>query len=467
VVKAEGRDYVPGKPSEESKITKRNLFWIVLAIVFIIGGFYGWHEYRVFMSAPTTRLTAGGYYPQMPPDDHHIYIQLPIDHDDPFLGTFTDFYLLNPSFKPGDNVVFKLYDNQQEAVGMIGESRDYEYFDEGIGKNISYVLIGNRGVNPTLFPELFDKNGKPDYALALKLYGSDEQIEDIEAVRLDMVKRGLLPKDGKIILHGGSGGGVLIQQYLNKYGEHVSRVFIESTGAPDIAKENNLTFTKSFYSSNKEAAEIYYKLFQEGDATASLAWLLFKVGLEGNPQLQTDILKGKENLLDLRDKFLYAKNWLKFSHNLPLINLIFRSPSELEVKVRIWEVAGYDLINYNPSSAEEINLLYESLRVFLSDFLDAYKAGRIPIYDFNINRSNFNGEVMVWANTGDQDFGPQIAGLITAAYPHSRLAVFEENAHHVQKKSEYQLDFIKAFIDTGLNSSEIQKYFNDNNLAND
>ncbi len=448
------------------KITKRKRFWIVVAIVFIMGGFYAWHEYRVFMSVPTSRLTAGDYYPQMPPDEHHLYIQLPVDHDDPSLGTFTGFYLLSPSFKPGSNVVFKLYDNQQEAVGMIRDSRDFEYFDEGIGKNISYVLIGNRGVSPTLFPEVFDKNGEPDYALALKLYGSDEQIEDIEAVREDMVKRGLLPENGKIILHGGSGGGVLIQQYLNKYGAHVSRVLIESTGAPDIAQANQLTFVKRFYSSNQEAAEIYYKLYQKGDTSASLAWLLFKVGLEGQTQLQTVILKGQDNPWDLRGKYLYAKNWLKIANNFPLISLIFRSPTELEVKVRMWEVVGYDLINYNPSSAEEINLLYESLRVFLADFLDAYKAGQIPIYNFDIDRSNFNGEVMVWANTGDQDFGPQIAGMITAAYPHSRLAVFEEKAHRIPKKTAYQLDFIKSFIDTGLNSPETQKYFDDNSLVN-
>jgi len=124
------------------------------------------------------------------------------------------------------------------------------------------------------------------------------------------------------------------------------------------------------------------------------------------------------------------------------------------------------LIRYQPSSPEEINLLYESLRVLLADFLDAYQAGQIPLYDFNIDRSKYTGEVMVWANTGDQDFGPQIAELITAAYPQARLAVFKENAHHVTKKPAYQLDFIKSFIDTGLNSPETQKHFDDNVLVN-
>ena len=448
------------------KLTKRKIFITLLILSILFGAIYGWREYKVFMTAPTTRLAEGSYYPQMPPDDHHIYIQLPISHENLSYGTFTDFYLLSPNFKPGGNVVFKLYDNQQEAVGMIGGPRDFEYFDEQIGKNISYVLIGNRGVSPTLFPELFDKDGKPDYALALRLYGSVEQIEDIEAVRLDLVKRGLLPKDGKIMLQGGSGGGVLIQQYLNKYGDHVSRALLESTGATDIAKENNLTFSRSFYDINPTAAESFYKLYQKNGRNSSLAWMLFKIGLEGNTQLQTDILNGKNNFFNISGKFKYILNWLKIPQNLPLISLIFHSPSELEVKVRMWEVTGADLLKYNPTSAKEVVLMYEALGVFLSDFLDAYKAGKITAPEFIIDRSKYKGEAMIWANTGDQDFGPQIAKLINAAYPHSKLAIFNEKAHHLQKKSEYQLGFIKAFFETGLYSDETAKYFDDSRQLN-
>jgi hypothetical protein len=427
------------------KLTRGKIFLIILLSTLLFGAIYGWHKYKVFMTAPTTRLTIGKYYPEMPQDEHHIYIRLPIDHENQSFGTFTDFYLLSPNFKPGGNVIFKLYDNQQEAVGMIGGPGDFEYFDEQIGKNLSYVLIGNRGVTPTLFPELFDKDGKPDYALALRLYGSEEQIEDIEDVRLDMV---------------------LIQQYLNKYGDHVSRALIESTGAMDIAKENNLTFSRSFYDTNPAAAENFYRLLQKEGRNSSLAWMLFKIGLEGNTQLQTDILNSKNSFFNISGKFLYIKNWLKIPQNLPLINLIFHAPSELEVKVRIWEVAGADLIKYKPGSAKEVTLLYETLGYFLSDFLDAYKAGKITAPEFKLDRSQYTGEVLIWANTDDQDFGPQIAKLINNAYPHSKLAIFNEKAHHLQKKSEYQLDFINAFFETGLYSAEITKYFADSRQVN-
>ena len=92
----------------------------LLLLAFVVaGGIYGWHEYQVFNAVPITRLAAGDYYPEMPPDEYHHYIQIPIDHQDPSLGNFTDFYLLNPGFKAGSSVVFWLFDNQQEMVGMI------------------------------------------------------------------------------------------------------------------------------------------------------------------------------------------------------------------------------------------------------------------------------------------------------------------------------------------------------------
>jgi hypothetical protein len=205
---------------------------ILLLAIIVISGVYGWHEYQNFNAVPLTRLAAGSYYPEMPPDEYHHYLQIPINHQDPSLGNFTDFYLLNPEFIAGDNVVFWLCDNQQEAVGLTTSWRD---FDASLG-GLSYVLIGNRGVSPTLFPEVFDKDGSVNYTLAMKLYGSNEQIDDIEAIRRDMQKKGLLPKNGKIMVYGRSGGGVLVQQYLDKYGDHVSRALIEASGGPDLAR---------------------------------------------------------------------------------------------------------------------------------------------------------------------------------------------------------------------------------------
>jgi hypothetical protein len=222
------------------------LFKFLVFAILVAGLAYGCYEYRTFTAVPTTRLVAGSYYPEMPPDSHHYYLQLPVDHNDPSKGNFTDFYVLSPHFKPDENVIFWLFDNQQEAVGMINSSGDFEDFENNLGE-LSYVLIGNRGVNPTLFPEVYNKDGSVNYSLAIELYGSAQQIDDLEAVRQDMQNQGLLPPDGRIILYGGSGGGFLVQQYLDKYGSHVSRALIEFSGAHDLAQQHNVTFASSLY----------------------------------------------------------------------------------------------------------------------------------------------------------------------------------------------------------------------------
>ena len=118
-------------------------------------------------------------------------------------------------------------------------------------------------------------------------------MDDIEAVRQDMQKKGLLPEDGKIMLYGGSGGGVLIQQYLDKYGEHVSRALIECSGGPDLAEEHNTTFMKKTYLSNESLAKSYFSLMQNGEDTASLAFMLYKIGMSGNTDLQNQIVNSK------------------------------------------------------------------------------------------------------------------------------------------------------------------------------
>ena len=434
------------------------LFKFLVLAILVAGLAYGFYEYRIFTAVPTTRLAAGSYYPEIPPDSHHYYLQLPIDHNDPSKGNFTDFYILSPQFKSGEDVIFWLFDNQQEAVGMINSSGDFENFENNLG-GLSYVLIGNRGVNPTLFPEVYNKEGSVNYGLATKLYGSAQQIDDIEAVRQDMQNKGLLPPDGKIMLYGGSGGGFLVQQYLDKYGSHVSRALIEFSGAPDLAQQHNVTFSSNLYQSNPEAANTYFALSRNG-SRPSLAYTMFKLGLYGDKDLQTRIVKSQTEGAAFRDKYLYFKNWINPSNNFVLVKFILSIPSEVEVKVRIYELIGADLLEYNPTSTQEVNLMYEWTRIVIADFLNANADGTISTPHFSLNRSNYTGEVMVWTGTEDQDFSRQMGQWISDSYHHSQQAIFNDS-HKRDKHNDYYLNFRKAFFITGLNSSETQSYFRD------
>jgi pimeloyl-ACP methyl ester carboxylesterase len=431
---------------------------IVLLFIFLAGLIYGWYEYRVFTAVPTTRLSAGSYYPEMPPDSQHHYLQLPIDHNDPSQGTFTDFYILSPNFTPGDPVVFWLFDLQQEPVGLIRNPADFEYFEKNLS-GLSYVLIGNRGTSPTLFPEIYNNDGTVNHNLAMKLYSSDQQIADIESVRQDMQSQGLLPPDGKIMLYGGSGGGFLVQQFLNKYGSNVTRALIESSGAPDLAQQHNTTFATNFYESNPEAATALFTLYPEGPPP-SLAYTLFKLGLQGDEDAQTRIVEGQTSNTAFRDKYFYFKNWIKLPNNFPLVKFIIGVPSEVEVRVRIYELLGADLENYHSTSPREVVLMYEWTRVVLADFLQANEEGLIATPHFDIKRSSYTGEVLLWSGTGDQDFSSQMGQWISESYPHAQQAVFSD-AHERQKYPKYYRDFRKAFFINGLYSPETQKFFDD------
>jgi hypothetical protein len=145
------------------------------------------------------------------------------------------------------------------------------------------------------------------------------------------------------MLYGGSGGGFLVQQFLNKYGSQVTRALIESSGAPDLAQQYNSTFATNFYESNPEAATALFSLYPQG-LPPSLAFTLFKLGLEGDNEAQTRIVNGQTNSTAFRDKIFYLKNWIKPPNNFPLVNFIIGIPSEVEVKVRIYELVGADLL---------------------------------------------------------------------------------------------------------------------------
>lgn len=445
-----------GRPGREN----RSVIGALLLLVILAAGVaYAWHEYDDLFSVPTSRLEAGGFYPEMFPDGHHYYLQIPQDHGNPSQGNFTAFYLLSPEFSAGGDVIFWLFDNQQEAVGMINSTADFENFEE-ILRGQSYVLMGNRGVSPTLFPEIFNKDGFANHSQALRLYGSRQQVEDIEAVRQDMQRKGLLPEDGRIMLYGGSGGGVLVQQYLDRYGEHVSRALIECSGAPDLAAMHNTTFMKETYLSDESLANSYFSLMQNGSDTASLAFMLYKIGLAGDVKLQNQIAGSRSGTSSLEGEQAYITGWLTPANNFPLVRCMLDAPRELEVKVRIYELVGDDLERYHPASAQKVCLGYEWIRVILADFLKAHENGEIPVTKIQLNRSGYDGEVMIWSAAFDQVFSEQMGQWMRQSYPHARLAIFSDS-HERRKDPEYRREFRKAFFLHGLYSPEVQACFDD------
>lgn len=422
----------------------------VIAIMALVWIYF---EYKSFFKVPDSRLALDQYYPEMLPDDHHHYIPLPIDHNDPKKGKFKGFYMLSPNFVKGGQIAFFLTDGQMELVHT---RPDFAFFESILG-DVSFVLLGVRGHSPTYFPEVYNKDGTLNYKNAMNLYGSDQLVEDIECTRLDLERKGYLPANGKIMLFGVSGAGVLAQQYLAKYGEHVSRVILGATGAPDIAKENHWLYSPNFSDFNSEGAKILNSILGKRKVDlATLSYILYQAARDrpNARQAQVDILKS----LDAHGSLL--KFGLKPQYNLSMAKFLMSTPSAACIKVRCYELVGYDLKRYKTRELKTLNLLYEFSAQYLSDFMEKEMAGEIHPKEFQLDRSRFTGEVLVMSGTEDVVFSVETGKAIAAAYPHAKFSLFEDG-HRFLRNQRYYQSLRKAFLSGGFNSPEFQRLYND------
>ncbi len=371
----------------------------------VLAGVHAW-MYRT----PGARLAAGETYPDMREDASHHYIDLPVDHADLARGTLRGFYLLSPGFRKGGDVTFLLTDGQMELVDL---DPDFDFFEAMLG-GASYVLIGVRGHAPTLLPEVY-QDGKVDHAQAMRLYGSDQQVGDIEAVRLDMLRKGLLPADGRINVFGASGAGVLAQQYVSAHGAHVRRLLLESTGAPDLSQRAGQAYSPDFANYNPMAAKALAPWLQaHPSARARVANVLYQQGRDAADPRAAQ-LRAARGLAGGRWLWTYE---LSPRRNLGMLAYIVRAPSSLMARVRWFELVGADLVRYQRN--DRFNLLYELSTVALDDMLAWHRRHRIAPMRFEIDR-RFAGDVLIIKGRQDVVFDDASSELLRAAYPHARL----------------------------------------------
>jgi len=423
---------------------KRKRFLIVSVIILIILGAVV-YTHLSFYGLPKGRLGLNKTYSKMKEDDFHHYVDFQLDYTNPSLGKFRGFYLLSPNFYKSENITFLLTDGQMELVSL---QTDFNFF-EGILGNSAYVLIGVRGHSPTFIPEVYN-DGKIDYKKALKFYNSDQQVEDIEQVRLNLIKKGLLSSTSKINVFGASGAGILAQQYISKYGQYVNRVILESTGAPDLAIKNNLKYSPDYKLYNPAAYAVLAPYLEENPAEkASVCNILYQQGrTERSPrevQLQTvnDLINGGSLL----------KYTLKPITNLTVLNYMIKSPKSLAVRIRWFELVGHDLLKYD--SSKRTNLLYELSLVAVSDVLEYHKVHNIPPKEFKIER-DFNGEVLLIKGTEDVVFGDDINIILQKAYPNAKI-VFFEDGHRMQKDQIKYRAIRSQFLTNGFKGLQLMK----------
>lgn len=446
-----------------SKALKRGL--LIACFLLFITLIWAYIQYGSYVSVPKKRLDLAAYYPEMLPDSSHIYIELPIDHHNPDLGKYKGFYVLSPGFTAKKDVIFYFTDGQQNKVST---QFDFNYIFEPKLPGLSYVVMGRRGSYPSLFPEVYTKDGSLDYKKAMNLYGTGQQIEDIEMVRQDLEKKGYLPPDGKIMLFGTSGGGILMQEYLAKHGDHVSRVLLEATGAPDIVVDNKIKdigspFTDLMKEKNpktlKKLEDILANKKVDG---AALCFMLYKIQLY-DVDWENTCAKLIDEIAD-GNKWNYYKNLFNPEYNFSLSKFLMKFPMMDSTKVRIFEIVGEQLSKYLEMPGD-INVPFEWEKVMVQDYLDKAKAGVIDIPRINLTeeRKNYNGEVLLLIGDADNQFSVKAAEVIKKAYPKSKM-VLVHDAHAMLANTKGYQNLRAAFFTKGLYTEELENVIKDEKL---
>ena len=98
----------------------------LLGLTALVGGSVGYAAFRAIRKPPISRLALGAFYPEMPADARHRYLNFPLDYEDSSSALFRAFYILSPHFQSGASVVFFLTDGQME---LVGPTPDFSFFE--------------------------------------------------------------------------------------------------------------------------------------------------------------------------------------------------------------------------------------------------------------------------------------------------------------------------------------------------
>ena len=414
---------------------RRPVLLVIIALIVVAGGWIAWTWAHV---APKERLEAGAEYPDMPADAHHHYIDLPLDHADPAGPRYRGFYILSANFDAHGPVVFLLTDGQME---LVHPGIDMAFFDMQLS-GVAYVLIGHRGHKPAQFPEVYP-GGSLDIAAAMKFYGSWQQVEDIEAVRQEMVRKQLLPEDGRIMLFGASGAGVLAQQYIARHGEHVSRAMLVTTGAPDLSRRLSRTYARPLRELDQDAAA---HLSHAGPDPAR-AWLAFQLSRSGAAGLDTlrsvaAADAGGNPLPRIWQSLHPSRNWT-------IARLAMTMPAADAAKVRMYELMGSDL---RARVGDDDVPLYRWSATVLGSFL----SGKVLPPGLELDRSRYAGEVLVVSAEGDAVFSPTVGQAIASSYPNAAYLLVR-GGHRLELDRPYHNALRATFFRRGLQAPEVRQ----------
>ncbi len=379
-----------------------------------------------------------------------ISLIVPIDHDQPEAGTWTLTYLLAGPFDAGRPTVFAVADGQQFFLRPGRMDRVAARTCRG---PVNLVGIPGRIIAEELIDLVTSDDGAVDWPLVARVFAARQWCGDI-----DMIRRHLLGENARILIAGTSGGGLLVQEYLARYGEHCARAFIEAGVNPVLASRRGL-ITDRFW-----------------DELGAL-----------DPALPQRLQAGLAQMTDQRDRIATAFSRQHYFHaataldsaRVALVEVITRGDrASLDEACQRYQVdAVHELAAGGQGLAVAMRMFefyqpvlqavdlddarfhptLEMAAALARPLFEAHNAGLVPAPDFPVDRlATVTAEVFLLAGRWDQpvDWRTQqdLAGLLPRA-----LLFLADDDHLFKglKAAGLDADLREAFLLHGLGSPQL------------
>lgn len=383
-------------------------------------------------------------------DERAVRLRVPVDHDRPDAGTWTLTYLLAGPFEPGRPTVFAVADGQQF---FIRPGRMRQVADRTCRGDVNVVGIPGRIIAEELADLVADDDGRIDWPLAARVFGSRQWCGDIDAVR-----RHLLGADARILIVGGSGGGLLVQEYLARHGEHCARAFIEAGVNPVLAARRDLVPDRFWEELGAQDPDLPARL-QAGlarlpDQRGRIATAFSRqhyfhtaAGLDSARAALVEVIaRGDRAALDAVCR----------RYQVDAVHDLVAGKQGLAVAVRMFEFYLPFLRSPEPDDAR-FHPTLEMGAALARPLLEAHAAGAVPAPDFPVDRlASVAAEVFLLAGRWDQPVDWRIQQDLAGLLPNSLLFLADDDHLFKGLRAEgLDADLREAFLLHGLGSPQL------------
>ena len=359
-------------------------------------------------------------------------IDVPIDYQNPQLGSFKLDYEFGLPYDPNLPTVIVIADAQQFYVrkGSVNKIQNTLF-----GNNVNVLGILPRSNNEDLKQKInLTQGDQVNWNLSYTVFNSYQFSSDIEKVINEV-----LEDENVIYLYGQSGGAFLITEYLSIFPKsRVDKVFIAASVNPVIENKlgiNHDSFQRDFISDNPASKAKLATVLNNGFFKRELVSSLFQ---RQNFFVELDSLnKSRVTLTEqLYQKDTISINQKKEAYQIDAINNFLNSEAGIPIRVRLFEFIKPLLSNWDRdlSFYPDLENSYNIAQPLIENNA-INKLGYHPNFDENSFRE-FKGEVFILAARYDHIADYRSSIYLSALLKKCHLFVVDDDHTFKQLKSD-------------------------------